>query len=218
LEGAQPESAGELVRRAQQLAPGRADLFQLQAKVCGKLGDIPGAVEACQVALQLDGTLAQVWHDLGRLEEARENAMAAKVAYEKALDLLPTFMEAALALADLIRRSESPSGAVDILVEMLMTEPWDLDALLLLGRCLLDDGRPERSIEALQRLLKFDPDNESALFHLGVALARMRQYADAVHAWERVIQIDPGGAYAQAARSHARSARDLKHIFAAGAA
>jgi cytochrome c-type biogenesis protein CcmH/NrfG len=101
---------------------------------------------------------------------------------------------------------------------MLMTEPWDLDALLLLGRCLLDDGRPERSIEALQRLLKFDPENESALFHLGVSLARMRQYADAVHAWERVIQIDPGGAYAQAARSHARSARDLKHIFAAGAA
>jgi tetratricopeptide (TPR) repeat protein len=107
---------------------------------------------------------------------------------------------------------------VDILIEMLMTEPWDLDALLLLGRCLLDDGRPERSIEALLRLLKFDPDNESALFHLGVALARMRQYADAVHAWERVIQIDPGGAFAQAARSHARSARDLKHIFAAGAA
>ena len=127
-------------------------------------------------------------------------------------------MEAALALADLIRRGESPSGAVDILIEMLMTEPWDLDALLLLGRCLLDDGRPERSIEALLRLLKFDPENESARFHLGVALSRMRQYADAVHAWERVIQIDPGGAFAQAARSHARSARDLKHIFAAGAA
>ncbi len=134
LEGDQPESAGELVRRAQQLAPGRADLFQLQAKVCGKLGDIPGAVEACQVALQLDGTLAQVWHDLGRLEEARENCRGGERSpTSEALDLLPTFMEAALALADLVRRSESPAAAVDILVEMLMTEPWDLDALAAAG-------------------------------------------------------------------------------------
>jgi tetratricopeptide (TPR) repeat protein len=218
LEGQSPETASELLKRAQQLAPGRADLFQLQARVCIKLGDVDGAVEASQVALQLDNSLAQVWHDLGRLEETRQNWVAAKAAYQRALDLLPTLMESALALADLVRRSESPAGAVQILVDILMAEPWDLDALLLLGRCLLDDGRPERASEALRRLLKFDTDNDAALFHLGVALARLRRYGEAVQAWERVVQVDATGPFAQAARSHGRSARDLQHIFAAGAA
>jgi regulator of sirC expression with transglutaminase-like and TPR domain len=98
-----------------------------------------------------------------------------------------------------------------------MVEPWDLDALLLLARALLDDQRPDRAIEALDRVLKFDPDHEAALFHRGVALARIRRYGDAVRAWERVVQVEPSGPYAQAARTHARSARDLAHIFAGAA-
>jgi hypothetical protein len=38
-----------------------------------------------------------------------------------------------------------------------------------------------------------------------------------VQAWERVVQIDPSGPYASQARTRARSARDLQHIFAASA-
>ncbi len=213
-----PVGALELLKQAQVRAPGRPDLLQLQARVSVRLGDLDAAVAAYQSALQLDSSLAQVWFELGGIEEERHNWVAARVSYERALDLLPTFMESALALADLVRRVEAPAGAIDILVAVLSAEPWDLDALLLLGRCLLDDNRAERAIEALHRLLKFDPDNAAALFHLGVALARLRQYQDAVRAWERVAQVDPSGEYAQPARSHARSARDLLHIFSAGAA
>ena len=39
----------------------------------------------------------------------------------------------------------------------------------------------------------------------------------AVEAWDRVVQLDPSGPYAAQARSRARSARDLQHIFAASA-
>jgi tetratricopeptide (TPR) repeat protein len=159
--------------------------------------------------------VAQTWFELGRLEEARENWVAARLAYQRALDLLPTFMEAALALADLLRRVDAPGAAVDLLVDVLAAEPWDLDALLMLGRALLDDERPQQALEALQRLLKFDPDNDAALFHLGIALARLRRYPESVLAWERTIQVDASGPYAQPARKHARSARDLHHIFAA---
>jgi hypothetical protein len=35
-----------------------------------------------------------------------------------------------------------------------------------------------------------------------------------VQVWERVIQLDPDGPFATEARSRARSARDLQHIFA----
>jgi superkiller protein 3 len=126
-------------------------------------------------------------------------------------------MEAALALGDLIRRTESAAAAVDFVVEILTVEPWDLDALLLLARALVDDARPERALEALDRVLRFDPNHDGGLFHQGVALARLRRYEEAVRAWERVVRVAPAGAFAQAARTHARSARDLAHIFAGAA-
>jgi hypothetical protein len=66
-------------------------------------------------------------------------------------------------------------------------------------------------------VLKFDPDHEAGLFHRGIALARVRRYGEAVQAWERVVMVEPSGPYAQAARAHARSARDLAHIFAGAA-
>ena len=76
----EPAAAMAAVRAAQAVAPGRPDLYQLQALIASELGDTPAALEACQVALQLDGTLVQVWFELGRLEEARENWSAARAA------------------------------------------------------------------------------------------------------------------------------------------
>jgi cytochrome c-type biogenesis protein CcmH/NrfG len=101
---------------------------------------------------------------------------------------------------------------------MLEHDPYDLEALLLLGRSLLDDKRVEPALEAFRRILKFDPDHVGALFHAGVTLARLRRYPEAIEAWERVTRVDPGGPYAQRARMHARTALDLRHIFATEAA
>src|SRR5213079_2904423 len=106
--------------------------------------------------------------------------------------------------ADLLRRSGHVRQAIVRLAEMLEQDPYDLLALLLLGRALLDDKRDAQAVEAL--------------FQLGVALARLHRYGEAVQAWEKVTRIDPGGPFAQAARAHARTALDLKHIFASDAA
>jgi tetratricopeptide (TPR) repeat protein len=207
-----PVGALDLVKEAQVRAPGRADLLQLQGRIAARLGEVPAAVEAYQGALQLDGSLAQVWCELGSLEEKRENWTGARAAYERALDLLPTFVEAALAQADLLRRTDSPAAALEVLVSLLINDPFELDALQLLGRTLIDDGRPERALEAFGRILKFDPSHTGALYHAGVALTRMRRYHQAVELWERVVQSNPASSFAQLARSETRSARDLQHI------
>lgn len=209
--------ARAVLREARTLAPGRSDLLHLEAGIAEDHGDLPGAVEMIHGALELDPGIPQVWRDLGRLEERRQNWVGARLAYHQALDLLPTYMEAALPLADLLRRTESPRMAVDYLVDVLLAEPWDLDALLLLARALLDDSRADEAQQAVELVLKFDPENEAALFYRGVALARNRRYGEAVRTWERVVQVDAAGPFAQAARVHARSARDLAHIFAGAA-
>jgi superkiller protein 3 len=210
------DAAGALtaLQQAQTRAPGRADLHKLQGDVARKVGDRQGALAAYQAALQLDGGYVQVWVDLGRVHEEKEEWNDAQRAYERALDALPTFHEAALALADLLRRVGRVRQAVVRLAEMLEQDPYDLLALLLLGRALLDDKRDAQAHEAFRRALKFDPEQVEALFQLGVALARLHRYAEAVEAWEKVTRIDPAGPFAQRARAHARTALDLKHIFA----
>ena len=197
--------------------PAGPDLLHLQAQVSARLGDRAAALAAFNAALQLDPSLVRVWYELGGLEEERGNWAAARAAYERALDLLPTYSAAALALADLMGRPESPRAAIAVLIRLLETDPYELEALTALGRALLDDGRTAQALEAFARVLRFDPEHAAALYHQGAALARQRQFDQAVEAWERVVQLDPSGPYAAQARSRARSARDLQHIFAASA-
>ena len=108
----------ESVRAAQSLAPGRPDLLPPPGPGLGASGrsERPRSA-AFNAALQLDPSLVRVWCELGAMEEERRNWTAARAAYERALDLLPTYGPAALALADLIRRTESPHAAIPVLVE-----------------------------------------------------------------------------------------------------
>jgi tetratricopeptide (TPR) repeat protein len=204
----------ETVRRAQAIAPGQADLFHLQAQASAQLGDRSGALTAFQSALQLDPSLVRVWCELGALEEEQHHWGSARAAYERALDLLPTYAPAALALADLIRRTESAQAAIPVLVQVLEADPYELEALTALGGALLEDGRTVQALEGFARVLRFDPDHPAALYHQGTGFARQRQFDQAVQVWERVIELDPDGPFATEARSRARSARDLQHIFA----
>jgi tetratricopeptide (TPR) repeat protein len=187
----------------------------MEAQASARLGDRAAALEAFNAALRLDPSLVRVWCELGALEEERRNWAAARAAYEHALDLLPTYGSAALALADLIRRTEAPRAAIPVLVKLLEADPYELEALTALGRALLEDGRTQDAMEAFSRVLRFDPEHAAALYHQGTCFARQRQFDDAVVAWERVINLDPAGPFATEARSRARSARDLQHIFAA---
>ena len=122
---------------------------------------------------------------------------------------------AALALADLIRRTDSAHAAVPVLVQLLEADPYELEALTALGRALLEDGRTVQALEAFARVLRFDPDHTAALYHQGTGFARQQQFDQAVQVWERVIRLAPDGPFAAEARSRARSARDLQNIFAA---
>ena len=214
MAGGNALGALEYVRTAQARAPGRPDLFQLQAAVCSRLGDTGGAMAAYQAALELDAAIPQVWYELGHLQEQEGRHAEARGSYERALDILPTFSQATLALGDLYRRTGQSATALELLIPLLEQDPYDFDALVLLGRALLDQARADKAAEAFSRVLRFEPDRVEAWYHLGAARNGDRRYAEAVEAWDRVVQLAPTTDYATAARKNARSAKDLAHIFA----
>src|SRR5207249_11052452 len=145
------DAAGALtaLQQAQTRAPARADLHKLQGDIALKVGERQGARSAYRSALDLDAGFVQVWLELGRLHEQDEEWADAQRAFEAALEALPTFHEAGLALADLLRRSGNARAAILRLADMLEQDLYDMDALLLLGRALLDDKPPAQAREAL---------------------------------------------------------------------
>jgi regulator of sirC expression with transglutaminase-like and TPR domain len=97
-------------------------------------------------------------------------------------------------------------------VDLLLAEPYALEALVLLGRTLADEGRTADAVAAFDRVISFHPEHTVALFHRGLAQAKQRRFGAAIEDWERVILAAPTGPLAAAARAQARSARDLAHI------
>jgi len=142
----------------------------------------------------------------------------AERAFRAALERLPSYSDAAHALASLYADHERLPEALDLLIAALERDAYDFEALVLLSRVLLDMDNAADARQAAARVVAFRPEHVGAHYHLGVALARERRYREAVQHWERCISLDPSGPLAAKARMHARTALDLVHIFAGEAA
>jgi cytochrome c-type biogenesis protein CcmH/NrfG len=156
--------------------------------------------------------------EYGRLCERRGDTREAEQAYRSALKYLPSYGVASLALARLLVGEARGAEAMDALIAVLGRDPYDFEALVLLAQVLLERGMGTDARAAAERVVRFQPDHVGARYHLALALARERRYREAIAEWERVIALEPAGPLARQARAHARTARDLVHIFAGEAA
>jgi tetratricopeptide (TPR) repeat protein len=128
---------------------------------------------------------------------------------------VPTYTEAALALAALRRRLNRHEESLGLLVELLQRDAYNLDALVSLGETLFGSGRRTDAGIAFARVLRFDPEHVGALYFEGVLAADQHRYREAIERWRRVVDLEPAGEYARRARRDSRTAVDLQRIFVA---
>ncbi|HMA03392.1 MAG TPA: tetratricopeptide repeat protein, partial [Gemmatimonadaceae bacterium] len=208
-----PVAARELLRSARRLAPARADVLKEFGDVARAAGDIDGAIAAYRNALDLDGDFAVVHYELARLLAERGEPAKAEESLLAALDAVPTYVEAMLALANVRRRFGRVDAALPPLVELLRRDPYNIDALLSLSEVLLELDRHEDAAISIDRVLRFDPRHVLALFLKGQLLADRHRYRDAIATWQRVVELEPDGEHAIRARRESRTAADLLRIF-----
>ena len=213
-EAGDPAAALAALDTARKVAPMRADVHRHIGDIARKLGDIDGAIAAYRSALSLDGHYAVVRFELARVLIERKALRDAEHELLLALDAVPTYGEATLALATLRRQLGRAGEALPLLIELLERDPYHFDALIALGETLLELGRKQDAVMAFARVLRFDPSHVGALFHEGVLLAEQHRFREAITRWKSVIDIDPGSAYAKRARAQIRTATDLQRIFA----
>lgn len=114
-------------------------------------------------ALEIDDFAVAARVALGRSYALGGDEDAAAREFRAALDVLPSYGEAAFALADLETKRGHLRDAVHVLVDLLTVDPYHLDGLVRLGTLLTRLGRVTEAGVAFRRVLHFDPGHQQAL-------------------------------------------------------
>ncbi|MBA3854702.1 MAG: hypothetical protein C0503_09810, partial [Gemmatimonas sp.] len=205
FESGDPEGALEVLDQARRSDPKRAEVQRGIGNVLRAMGNIDAAIAAYRHALAIDADFAAVRYDLAQLLVARGDFLEAERELVAALDTVPTYADATLALADLHRQRGMPAKALGLLVEFLEQDPYSFDGLVALGELLFEMERPDDAAFAFQRVLRFDPSHVGAVFHQGVLLSRQERYREALACFRRVAELDPQGEFARRAFREARA-------------
>lgn len=204
-ESGDAEGALEVLDRARRVDATRAEVLRGIGNVLKSMGNIDAAISAYRHALTIDSDFAAVRYDVAQLLITRGDFAEAERELLAALDTVPTYADATLALAGLHRRQEMPDRALDLLVDFLEHDPYSFDGLVALGELLVELDRPDDAAFAFQRVLRFDPSHVGAAFHQGVLLARQERYREALACFRRVAELEPQGEYARRAFREARA-------------
>jgi len=205
FESGDPEGALEVLDRARRADPTRAEVLRGVGNVLRAMENIDAAISAYRHALSIDGDFAAVRYDLAQLLITRGDFSEAERELMLALDAVPTYADATLALASLHRQRDESGKALALLVEFLERDPYSFDGLVALGELLLEMGKPDDAAFAFQRVLRFDPSHVGAVFHQGVLLAGQERFREALACFRRVAELEPHGEYARRAFREARS-------------
>src|SRR6185503_6793278 len=116
-EAGDPAGALAALETARRVAPVRADVHQKIGDIARSLGDLEGAIAAYRHALELDHDFAVVRYQLALLLATKGLVKEAEHELTAALDTVPTYAEATLALAGLRRQVGRAADALPLLIE-----------------------------------------------------------------------------------------------------
>jgi len=213
FEAGDAEAALRALDHARSVAPQRADVLRGIGNITRALGDLDAAIAAYRHALVLDEDFAAVRYDLAQLLTQRGLFSEAEQELSLALDAVPTYADATLALAGVYRATSRPREALVLLVEFLERDPYSFTGLLALGELLIEQGRNADAAVAIQRILRFDDAHVGAIFHQGLLLAAQERFREALAAWRRVAALAPESEWARRAF---RESRKVQHRLEGG--
>jgi tetratricopeptide (TPR) repeat protein len=181
LRSGRAERAVPVLENIVSQAPFAAEPYAMLGEARLSLGRIDGAIEAYEMAAEINPRNYAV---LGDLYEKQGRWADAARSYEQALanpravtrELRMRYFMALLNSADKANAAKARDGLRDY----LLTTPQDVRGLLLLSRAQLELGDFTNAEETARRLLAFDPTNERATHALADTLAARREYRKVV--------------------------------------
>jgi predicted CXXCH cytochrome family protein len=130
-------------------------------------------------------------HNLGLLYQQRGQFGEAQLAFEKAIAIDPTFVPAALALAELIRSQGDEAKAQSVITEALTKNPNSAPLLHVLGLSLVREKRTTEAIEQFRLALEAAPSDPRFAYVYAVALNDTGQQKQALEVLNAALTRNP---------------------------
>ncbi|TMH63258.1 MAG: tetratricopeptide repeat protein, partial [Betaproteobacteria bacterium] len=183
----EPRAALELLARALELAPERADLLRERARVEWTLGGTD-AEPTCRTALALNPADPIAWNLLGEIL-VKSDPAAAEAAWREALAIDERNPEALFHLGNRLRERGEHDAAIAYFERALERAPGHAGALNNLGLALEARGDAQRAEARYREVLEAQPQHADALANLANLLQAQERYREAVLAYEKAIAV-----------------------------
>jgi putative PEP-CTERM system TPR-repeat lipoprotein len=153
---------------------------------------LPAAVQALREFSDKNPKSAVSRYSLGQTLLRTGNRQQARLAFEAATMIRPTFVPADLALAELDIREEKFDSARTRLAAVVKSNPMSARAHLLLGIANIQQQRPAEAVQNYRKAVELDASNPVALNNLAYALASSGDSLDeALKLAQRAQEIAP---------------------------
>ncbi len=133
-------------------------------------GELEAALESYQKALEKDQNLPDVYNRIGVIMNTLQRFEEAKMYFEKAIKILPSYDDAKFNLAFTLSRLGHHFKSLEILLELEKSHPDDPAVLNELGITMRELGLFEESTEKLEKALRLSPNDEGIKLNFGRSL------------------------------------------------
>ncbi len=146
---------------------------------------------------------AEEWYEIGfKADGNPETYDQAVHAYEQALLLAPTYVDAIINLANLYFHKNDLPRALVLMEKALQFDENNYLVCYNLANLYDESGQLERAVEFYQRALLLFPNYEPALFNLAVAYEKLGRHLPAKTYWKKYLEVEPEGEWAVIAKEH----------------
>lgn len=174
------ELADDTLNKLAILAPGSARMQQVIAERLINAGDLKGATEHYQKALQIDPRLPGIHFELGEsiLESAPDDAAtqaAAQKEFETAIANEGDTAKIESALGGIAVSQSDPDRAFAHYQRAYKLDPNEVQAQLGMAKLLMMQQKPQEAIKYLRAAVESDPLNSETHYRLGLAYRDLKQ-------------------------------------------
>jgi tetratricopeptide (TPR) repeat protein len=164
-----------------------------------KLGETVGSIELLQAVAEARGVdppedgeaeTARIHYAIGGLLAQQASATEAITHFRAATELLPSFSEARMKLADALARTGDFAAAVAEYDRLMTADPGDPEIMLHRAIALGKQGDDRSATIDLLRVTQLDPQAAEGWLHLAAARERLADPSAAVSAYKMALTLD----------------------------
>lgn len=148
------------------------------------------------------------WYDQGNALIKNKSYTESLTAYDHAIDLEPSYIEAWNGKADALNRAGQFTEALAASDRVIALKADYVPGWINRGYILYNLGRYDEELGAYETAIGLDPTNPDAWFNKGYSLAGQKRYDEAIAAFDRVQALDPTFPNLEANRRIAEQNRD----------